>query len=602
MLHAQIHGDVGRRDRGRAVASIAMIDNPQLRAAAGEITDAMLDETGPIAFGATVALNRVSLNLPVSAIQPYTAERAAACIARCEELRRRLDSADRHGLSAADAVSSHVLRHIVERVAREASAIHYEIPVTPYRSFLFTIAYALGAEDFRSAGDRERYLDAAAMVPAYIATVFGELREAARRGIVVPAVALDAVVESLRRAAGRSESSPLYVPDSALSGVHAPLAERFKNALEAIIARTRPHLEAMAAFVDGEYRSRAPQTVGFAQYPGGDEYYARLARETTTTTASPQEMHDVGLHAVAVAADAMAQLRAGRFSGDENAFHDVIRGDSVLRPRHAADIAAALRRSAARAVELLPAIVAHPFGEPFEVQPLPASMEQTITFGYYQPGDTNRTATYFFNGSNLSERWLPNYATLALHELVPGHHLEHATVRASGDLPSFRKGLGSTVAYHEGWAEYAAELGHDLGLYDDFYDRYARHAFDRTLCARLVVDTGMNALDWTAERARTYLRANSLLADSEIDTEILRYGTDLPAQALGYKAGMLEFVKLRQRAQSALGARFHAGRFHSHILQGGPMPFTALHHQIDAFITREQAAQTRDTRAESQAE
>ncbi len=99
----------------------------------------------------------------------------------------------------------------------------------------------------------------------------------------------------------------------------------------------------------------------------------------------------------------------------------------------------------------------------------------------------------------------------------------------------------------------------------------------------------MNALGWSAERARTYLRANSLLADAEIGTEILRYGTDLPAQGIGYKAGMLEFLALRRRAQASLGARFHLGRFHTHILQGGPMPFTALQQQIDAFIDDERA-------------
>ncbi len=72
----------------------------------------------------------------------------------------------------------------------------------------------------------------------------------------------------------------------------------------------------------------------------------------------------------------------------------------------------------------------------------------------------------------------------------------------------------------------------------------------------LVVDTGMNALGWSRERAMAYMKEHTLESDTQIATETLRYSTDMPGQALANKTGSLHLRNLRERARRELGDRF----------------------------------------------
>ena len=81
-----------------------------------------------------------------------------------------------------------------------------------------------------------------------------------------------------------------------------------------------------------------------------------------------------------------------------------------------------------------------------------------------------------------------------------------------------------------------------------------------------------------------YMRDHTLEADVQINTETLRYSTDMPGQALAYKMGSLKIRELRRRAESALGASFDLKKFHDHLLQAGPMPISVLEQHVQCFI------------------
>src|SRR4029079_6858572 len=99
-------------------------------------------------------------------------------------------------------------------------------------------------------------------------------------------------------------------------------------------------------------------------------------------------------------------------------------------------------------------------------------------------------------------------------------------------------------------------------MYADPYDHAGRLMMDSLLSVRLVVDTGMNALGWSREKAMQYMRENTVQSETEIATESLRYSVDIPAQALGYKLGSLKMLELRANAQKALGSSFDIRQFH----------------------------------------
>src|SRR3546814_17576294 len=84
------------------------------------------------------------------------------------------------------------------------------------------------------------------------------------------------------------------------------------------------------------------------------------------------------------------------------------------------------------------------------------------------------------------------------------------------NLSDFRRNC-VVNAFSEGWAEYAATLAGEMGLYDNPYDRYGRLSQDAFLTCRLVVDTGMNTLGWTWEQAKQYKREHTMCAEGEIE-------------------------------------------------------------------------------------
>jgi uncharacterized protein (DUF885 family) len=214
-----------------------------------------------------------------------------------------------------------------------------------------------------------------------------------------------------------------------------------------------------------------------------------------------------------------------------------------------------------------------------------------MTYGYYrQPSAADSTGVYFFNGGQLAQKTTVWFEGLAYHEIHPGHHFHLALVQeVLANKHPLRRNYAST-AYTEGWGEYAAALAELMGGYRDPYDRYGRRIMELYSAARLVLDTGLNLLGWSHERGLAYLRANSVISDAEVASEVLRYCCDIPGQALGYRMGMLTFQRLRTRAEQALGPRFDPRAFHRVILADGPLPFFALEQRVDAWLAQQQGA------------
>jgi uncharacterized protein (DUF885 family) len=214
---------------------------------------------------------------------------------------------------------------------------------------------------------------------------------------------------------------------------------------------------------------------------------------------------------------------------------------------------------------------------PYGVARLPQHMEAGMTYGYYQPPTpSDPVGRYMYNGSDLSKRSMLTAATLIFHELAPGHHFHLARQAEDESLPDVRREAMDIGAFNEGWAEYAAGLGWEMGLYDDPYDRYGRLVHERFTAQRLVVDTGLNLLGWSLERARRYMKDNTTESDVQVATETLRYSTDLPGQALAYRLGFLELQRLRAQAQERLGPRFDVRAYHEAVLRQGALPFPVL--------------------------
>jgi uncharacterized protein (DUF885 family) len=130
-------------------------------------------------------------------------------------------------------------------------------------------------------------------------------------------------------------------------------------------------------------------------------------------------------------------------------------------------------------------------------------------------------------------------------------------------------------ATEEAWALYAERLAAENGWYEGDPEGLLGQMNDALFRARrLVVDTGRHAKGWTRQQAIDYG-----IEASEIERYVVN-----PGQACAYMIGQLKLVELRDKARTALGARFDAKAFHNAVLAVGTAPLTMIEEQVDRYI------------------
>ena len=417
------------------------------------------------------------------------------------------------------------------------------------------------------------------------------------------------MMESLTAKVGAQTAKGLYLPKPALPGIRAtwsaiasgldtvrpadarlakldPAARtKLLAAVDTVLSRRlQPTLARLTAMI-GPYEAKAPEAVGLGQYPGGKDLYLKLVRRYTTLALTPEEIHAIGEKDVADVAGRMAAIRRQLGSTDgARAFYDKISVDPRFLAKNTDEVEAIYNGYISRIVPKLPATFGTLPKAPYGVKRLPLAAEPGQTFGYYsEPTANEARGIYYYNGSQLDKRSTINAGTLIYHELMPGHHMQIAIQFENPALSPYRKQY-QVGAFTEGWAEYAASLGIEMGLYDTPEGLYGRYVNEIFLTTRLVLDTGMNYFGWPLEKARSYMHDNTSMSDLEIASETLRYSTSIPGQALGYRIGYVKFWELRRKAEKALGPKFDLRAFHDVILLPGARPLAVVEQDVDAYI------------------
>ena len=369
-----------------------------------------------------------------------------------------------------------------------------------------------------------------------------------------------------------------------LAGLENPDAFR-RLVSERLERGVAPAFSELSAYLGGEYGDRCGDQVGLSQYPGGREVYEELVRHHLTLDLTPEAVHQEGLRRMKDIRAGMAQLRQSvAFSGDDAAYVAAIDADPVWRADTNDGVTAFFHRYMDRFRPHMAELFNFTLASPHDVEPLPEALAGSMTFGYYQsPERPGATGKFIFNGANLTRQGLSNLASLNYHELVPGHHLHLASQMENERLPPIRK-YSYFNAFTEGWAEYAATLAGEVGGYVEPEEKFGRLRMDAFLTCRLVVDTGMNALGWSLEEARDYMRENAFMSETEIQSETIRYSCDIPGQALAYKLGDTFLLAERSRMKHALGEAFDIRAFHDAVLGPGALPLPLVTESVDRAI------------------
>jgi len=426
------------------------------------------------------------------------------------------------------------------------------------------------------------------------------LRE--QKGVVPPRFVIERVLTETRAfVAEPAVENTLYKHFTGKVEALAVLTAADKQALktrcaEVIEDGVLPAYGRLIAFLEGQL-TRSTTDDGVWKLPDGDAYYAYRLRDQTTTRITPEEVHELGLSEVrTIEAQMTSILRAqGELRTGETpaqALSRLAKDSRFLYPNTDHGRAAAIADYTRMIQEQLThsrAVIGRIPKALIEVRRVPEFKEKNSPAAYYYPPalDGTRPGVFYANLRDMSEVPTFGMRTLALHESIPGHHLQVALAQEQEGSPTFRKVLPFT-AYVEGWALYAEWLGTELGLYkDDPFGDAGRLQSEMFRAVRLVVDTGIHYKRWTREQAIAYMQDKTGLTEGDVVTEIERYIVD-PGQACAYTIGMLQIRAARARAQKALGARFDAEAekaFHDVVLGGGALPLEILQEQVDAWIT-----------------
>ena len=425
------------------------------------------------------------------------------------------------------------------------------------------------------------------------------LRE--QKGIVPPRFVIERVLTEMREFAAKPVTqNPLYTNFSDKVGKLDGLSDAEKQSLkerctQVLAGGVVPAYRKLIAFFEQQL-PKASTDDGVWKLPDGEAFYAWRLRNETTSSLSPQQVHELGLAEVACIE---AEMRAILVAQNElkpgetpaQALARLALDPRFLYPNTDAGRKAALADYAQMVQDQLQrskAVIGLVPKAPIEVRRIPEFKEKTAPGAYYNSPamDGSRPGIFYANLRDMAE--VPKFGmrTLALHEGVPGHHFQIALAQEQAGGPTFRKVLPFT-AYMEGWALYAEWLGLELGVYkDDPFGDLGRLQDEMLRAVRLVVDTGIHAKRWTREQAIRYMVEKNGMAEASAVSEIERYIVS-PGQACAYKIGMLTIRAARARAEKALSAQWDAGAekaFHDVVLGSGALPLEILDQQVDAWI------------------
>lgn len=442
---------------------------------------------------------------------------------------------------------------------------------------------------FQTVKDFEDWLARLDAFPAYMDQNIALMRDGMRTNVLLPKIIAERVRPQIVQIATQGpEESGYYRPFRTMpSSISAADRQRLtKAAIERVRTRVQPAFTKLLEFMDREYLPASYDGVGWWRTSSGLAGYRYFARYYTTTEMAPQDIHALGLKEVARIRGEMEGIRKQvGFTGTLEQFFTYLRTDPKFFYKTGGELLDGYRAVAKRIDPELIKISRKLPRTPYGVIQIPDAIAPMSPTAYANGGapDGSRPAYFFANLYKPETRPKWEMLALTLHEAVPGHCLQISVAQELGELPLFRRHAFFT-AYVEGWGLYAESLGEDMGLYkDDPYSKFGQLTYEMWRAVRLVVDTGIHAMEWDRDRAIKYFMENAAKTENDVTTEVDRY-ISVPGQALAYKIGELKIKELRRRSEKALGDKFDLRDFHDVVLQMGAVPLGILETRVDEWI------------------
>ncbi len=497
-----------------------------------------------------------------------------------EDVRRRLAQIDRSALPGEDAITHHMLGLAADYGLASLRHQLYQLAVDPMQGPQVTLAMLLNWHTLETEKNARDLLARYGATPRFLEEHIGNLREGMRERRTAPRIACERVLGQLTSLlATPPDDSPYGRAARKATGV---LQDDLKSAVRDDVY---PAFASYLRFLQTEYLAVAREQPGLSSIPRGAETYAELVHEVTQSDLTPERVHHIGLDELRWIRDEMGAVGVK----DVRAHAKTLKGDPRNHFATREELLEASQRLYDLSYSRLPLVFGHLPVTPCRVIAIEEYREKDSVAAFYNPPseDGSRPGTYYVNTYRPETRPRYNLPALTAHESIPGHHLQIAIQAEAQDLPRFRRDRlgtqGALTAFTEGWGLYSERLGDEMGMYASEPERFGMLSYQAWRAARLVVDTGIHALDWPRDRAIRFMLEEVGLPENEIVNEVDRYIT-WPSQALAYKIGQRHIEGLRRTAKDALGTRFDVRAFHDELLRHGAVPLSTATLVIDEWL------------------
>ena len=536
---------------------------------------------------------KMKFGLPITEFPDMDFQTAQMRVERAKTFIQRIDKVDREDINHSDDLTLSMMRQYLQTIVDGLPHYWNGFSITPYKFGWQgrSMQQVFLTYQFKSDDDLESYLFLMDEYAGHLDQQLEKLKGQDDRGIRLPKPELPLVMGLLNEYKNSLEAT--FVPVSnRLEKFDSQHQETIMSSIrEKISTEISPSLANLIEFLYSDYKMRMPEDVGAYQYPGGKDYYNYMIEYHTNSGLTAKEIHEIGLKRVEELYEEMAQIRGKLgFEKGQPAFHKKIMNDPYFIAKTPADVEKRYMDYMERIEPRISTLFSSNPKAPYGVKRLDQALEGAMTFGYYQvPTHNNETGQYRYNGSDLKNRPMLWSGPLIYHELAPGHHFQINLNMENESIHKIRKDMNLyNASITEGWGNYAAFLAEEIGMLNKPLDQYGWLVFQMFFYNRLVLDTGMNALGWSLEDARVFMRKHTFATEAEIQTETLRYSVDMPGQALAYALGMDRLVLMRNNMKSQLGDQFDIRDFHDAALKEGAMPLNILEDHIQWFIRNEE--------------
>ena len=508
-----------------------------------------------------------------------------------EETRRkflaRFEAIDPAGLSAQDTLSRELMIRNLRQDIEGARFKPWEMPVNQMDGPHLSLLELVTLTPFNSVKDYDDYLSRLHQVPGMLEQVTGNMRQGMKDGLMPPRYLLEKVVPQTQEIANtEADSSPFAKPVKKFpAGISEADQKRLRAAvLAAINGEILPAYKRFAAFVRDDYAPHGRTEPGVWALPDGAERYRFQVRRMTTTDLTPEEIHQIGLKQVAETEAEMLALAHKLGFKDLASLNQHIKDDRRFYATSGEQVLDLYTKYTRQMEKQLPQLFGRLPQNKLEVIPMDPFRAKNAVPADYMPGaqDGSRPGHINVNEWDPEHRLTLNIEAIAYHEGVPGHHLQISIGQELKDLPAFRKN-GDYTAFIEGWALYSERLGKEIGFYEDPYSDYGRLENEMWRAIRLVIDTGVHEKHWSRDQMVDFFHRYTAMDEPNVQTEVDRY-IAWPGQALAYKLGQLEILRLREEARQKLGSKFDLRAFHDEVVGSGPLPLDVLRTEVENWI------------------